>query len=830
MNMAKGHNFALRAVAALVVGTGILQDAPASGITVNLVEEGKALMPVVVATDACDSIREAAAGMADYLGRISGADIEIIEGNGDRGIVLGMPESFTDLPFETAFETDPLHREDYRLRSTATGLYLLGATPLAVHNAVWDVLQRFGYRMFFPTATWEVIPSLPDLQIAVNVDERPDYYSRRVWHATPEWSRRNRTDSGFILRSGHAYGGIIRRNREAFAENPEFLALRGGERGGSKFCISNPGLRELVVADAIARTDADTDSISMDPSDGGGWCECEACDEMGSVSDRVVILANAVAEAINTLDLGPKYVGIYAYASHSPPPSVDIHPKVIVNIATSFIRGGFTADQLVAEWGRRANKLGLREYYYSYANLPGGGRATDLVYLTRTLTEYHAAGVRFNSANIHDSWGPTGLGHYLMARIMWDIDAADRIEQEIDDFLDNCFAEARKPMRRFYRRMVRFEPGQPRALLSEDLVGNMYRDLAEARTLSDDPSVQARLNDLILYTRHVELYHQTQNLSGDARQKRYEDWVQHSFRFADSKMIHTQRMDGRHYAPGGVTPVDRIEGRLVQIRAAATPYTDEQIDSMLAEGIANNALLDFEPIEFSDDLVPVTPLNLPETAIGDYGNAGRHRGTRTFYIWMNEPGDLRLRVRGGITYSDRGPVQLELFSPLNELEEAEDQDLETVLPDQEWYDVVLHTPYAGLHRLVTRCSGGRHQIEFPEDMPECLRGGFRAHVGIASAWFYVPRGTTVVGGYVDAGSGGIWDAEGNRRYDFEEAGGRGYFSVPVPEGQDGRAWRVRAWRGRGQLRLMTVPNYLAREARLLLLPREVVEADSVAVP
>jgi hypothetical protein len=71
------------------------------------------------------------------------------------------------------------------------------------------------------------------------------------------------------------------------------------------------------------------DSISMDPSDGGGWCECEGCKVMGSVSTRVVTLANEVAQAINTLDLGPKYVGHYAYNFHSAPPAIRIHPFVI---------------------------------------------------------------------------------------------------------------------------------------------------------------------------------------------------------------------------------------------------------------------------------------------------------------------------------------------------------------------------------------------------------------------------------------------------------------------------------------------------------------------
>jgi len=73
--------------------------------------------------------------------------------------------------------------------------------------------------------------------------------------------------------------------------------------------------------------------------------------------------------------------------------------------------------------------------------------------------------------------------------------------------------------------------------------------------------------------------------------------------------------------------------------------------------------------------------------------------------------------------------------------------------------------------------------------------------------------------------GGLFDGDGNEVYSFEDGVRRGDFSVAVPEGQDGRLWRARTWRGRGELRLMTVPPYLALDAKRLLLPREVVERD-----
>ena len=132
---------------------------------------------------------------------------------------------------------------------------------------------------------------------------------------------------GFRLNSGHAYDAIIAQNRAEFENHPDWLAQVGGKRelrGDAKFCVSNAELRKFVVAWAGAqiKKSPEQDSISMDPGDGGGWCECEACAKLGSVSDRVVTLANEVAVAINALGLGAKYVGHYAYNQHCAPPRI----------------------------------------------------------------------------------------------------------------------------------------------------------------------------------------------------------------------------------------------------------------------------------------------------------------------------------------------------------------------------------------------------------------------------------------------------------------------------------------------------------------------------
>ncbi len=59
----------------------------------------------------------------------------------------------------------------------------------------------------------------------------------------------------------------------------------------------------------------------------------------------------------------------------------------------------------------------------------------------------------------------------------------------------------------------------------------------------------------------------------------------------------------------------------------------------------------------------------------------------------------------------------------------------------------------------------------------------------------------------------------------QKEGNPGYWSVPVAPGQDGKLWILQGMKG--QIMLMTVPPYLARSADEMLLPAEVVKADSV---
>ena len=844
----------MRTVVLLMIAmlpAGRLADAQASDAApITLAKEHVALLSIVTGKDAPERVTVAAHDLATYLEKISGASFEIKAGDGLSGIAVGVADDFPSLPFRNVLAVkETAGREAYILRSHGSGIYVIGATELAVENAVWDLLYHLGYRQFFPGKTWEVLPKTADLKISVDETRKPDYVSRRIWYGYgpwdynegpyKQWCLRNRAGAGFNLSTGHAYGSIVRHNKALFDAHPEFLALVDGKRkatGDAKLCIGNTDLRKLVVDYALRcfEKDPTADSISMDPSDGGGWCECEACAALGSNSDRALTLANEVAEAVNR-KYQDKYVGIYAYNHHSPPPGIRVHPNVIISVACGFIKGGYTVDEIVSGWSKQGATLGIREYYSVNTwdrDMPGRARGGNLDYLKRTIPEFYGKGARFMSAESSDNWGPNGLGYYVASRLLWDIDEAKRTDEIVDDFLTRAFGAAKEPMAEFYRLI----DGANRSLVMDDLMGRMFRRLAEARKLADTSEVVARINDLILYARYVELFDQYSSSKGSARQPAFETLIRHAYRMRKTMMVHTKALyrDLVNRDKQVTIPEQALWSIPEEDNPwkSSEPFTDEELAGYLSNGIADHPLvkLGFAPIAFSDSLGPASSLNLPEVKPG---NIQAGRGIQTFYTWVEEaPSTIELKITGGLIswYRDRGNVKVELWSLGGASERGEKVTLvardRSVPPDGVERTVQLRVKDAGAYKITVSDGGDRTRVTRQPGTAMTFRSSLDEPLNVSGRWslyFYVPQGTTVIGMF-GGGNGDLLDPDGQKVFTFNEKKA-GYFGVSVQKGHDGKLWKIS--HAAGAIRLMTVLPYLARNAEELLLPVEVVKKDAM---
>src|SRR5207248_3680764 len=139
-------------------------------------------------------------------------------------------------------------------------------------------------------------------------------------------------------------------------------------------------------------------------------------------------------------------------------------------------------------------------------------------------------------------------------------------------------------------------------------------------------------------------------------------------------------------------------------------------------------------------------------------------------------------------------------------------------PDKKEHEVRLSPRAPGLHRLEFADRSGGTVLVWPAEMPWTIPAGQEEAAELQGRWtmyFYVPKGTKEVAGYAD-GPGELQDGDGQKVFTFTSR--PDYFSIPVAPGQQGRLWKFADCQGKRIL--LTVPPYLARDGRELLLPAE----------
>lgn len=810
----------------------------ASGEAALLSVDGKARATIVIPKQADPEVRAMAEELAEALGRISGGIFQVSDERSGPAVILGTAE---DWPGVLSRPEEPVwHREDYVMRSTDKDtLWIVGQTPLAIQNGIWDLMHQLGFRQFFPGRDWEIWPHQPTISVAVNKTEAPDFLSRRLVYGSGlearimqkrlgerirddllEWRKRNRMESGFTVSAGHVYQAIYRAHAAHFEATPEDISGSGGTAklvAHRQSALNQAAEYTLKTLEQRQKAGKSMDCVSVEPSDGGNWPEDSP---LGSPSNQAVTIANYVAEAIGE-QFPDTRVAMLAYNYHTAPPTIPVSKKVIVIVSEYARKGGYAMDYLLREWARQGARVGIGDpvfniWHYN-RDLPGKGRATDIERIVKNIPALHAEGAQFWGGSVSAAWAPQGLGHYLISRLLWDVSEAGNLEGILNDFYATSFGPVAPEMRHFFEKYL-LASGRP--LLSEDLIGRMYRKLEEAMAKTADSSIRTRLAGFVSYVRYLELYLAYNNSDPDTRQEKYEELARFGARGQASNNILFSHYAARHWPPRwdkALTAWEPSEGEEI------LPLQQDEILEILRNGIANNKLNAFEAVAFSKQL---GPWQGKAGEGGDYSTPIMTRSDNTLYLFAPEAGTtFQFEVSGGNQWPMRGPVKLRLYAEEHEIPE-ECMDEVTVPADKTTHTVRLKSPYAGLHRLVFGDGSiGGTKISWPEGqkaaIPASPEENFHFTMSrIPDLVFYVPKKTKVIGGYSERPRGSLLAPDGSVAFDFSSQEGPDYFSVDVPPGQDGQWWTFH--RTQGKKLLMTVPPYLSRSPGEGLMPLEVL--------
>jgi hypothetical protein len=455
--------------------------------------------------------------------------------------------------------------EDFIIVGTAEKLLIIASHPTGLSRGIYSYLDQLGCKWYFPGDVWTHIPVLKNIEIRQKKYVTPsfalrDFFGTGGLFPVPsiteddivkanweDWKRRNRM-GGSVRLGGHYWETFNLRYKKELLDHPEYLAEIKGKRVewhvSSKFCISNKALQELFVGDRVKAMreelkksgySAEKIIIGVDPSDGGGHCECGNCKKMGSVSDRVFFLANLVAKKF-AAESSRAYVNLYAYNEHAAPPALSLEPNVIVQIIPYAFQNVGTPQQMITLWKKKSRNLYLYDYYgipdwHYEVPLTGRWSVYELEKKLKYWKQNEVKGVLFESSN---GIGTTGLGLYLVSRLGWN--SNEDIGKTIAGFYRHMFGKGDSWVKKYYDK-ISFDFKE----IAD--VPYLYNALEQAETgATGDQQVRARVNLLRAYIHYAALYYQYKNSKNKINDGSWERLIQYAWEIYPTMMVHTTRV------------------------------------------------------------------------------------------------------------------------------------------------------------------------------------------------------------------------------------------------------------------------------------------------
>ncbi|MEO6906566.1 MAG: DUF4838 domain-containing protein [Abditibacteriaceae bacterium] len=809
-----------------------------SKISLQLAEDGKALLPIVISEKASASTQAVAKELADYLSRISGATFEVKTGDGTTGIVLGTMADFPTPALDKALQIvngfDGV--EAYAIRTREKKVLLLGATDLGASHAAFRFLDELGYRHFFPNSAWEVVPKIPDLKWHLDITDRPQILVRSIWFEAgsgtaqaekdyQNWKRHNAEAASFGVNiSGGGMAAPF--TKEILAAHPEYEPLLKQADGTFKRQwdgswqpeLGNPGARKVIVDYAVNffKQNPTADMVNLDPADDNTYSQSPETLKLGTTSNRIFGMANEAAKAVEKAFPGQhKMVGLLSYNMYYDPPSFKMEPNVHIQLSSIGVNPKYSSEERLKSWAQRSHNLGVYEYYSVFAwsqdKLLGSYVNGVRGYQQHVRDDLVAHNIISISAESTSSWGSNGRGYYVANKLLWNPNLD--LNALLNDFYDKAFGPAAGAMKKYYEDLS--PDNDP--LLSGSLLGVAFRDMNEATEAAKDrPDVMARLDQLKLYLRYEDLmwrkYNDGQNIDNNLIMSnlfRTRDYALTSW-----EMIR-QQWGGGKYPGQPDSPVWMKDDK---------PYTHEEIEADFQDGLKY-----YEPrirnvlprLKYSTDLVLVKWPELP-TEVEKTDLSQTYQGSMRYALYSLHGDPLEFTTEAGDAWG---------YKTSWTVTDASGKVLDEGKPAAK--EVVIHkiaVPAPGLYYLNYNDPGAYWTFTTNPNTPATIvvlpdsYNGRNARA-MGQSYFYVPKGTKVLQ-YFATSTHWLYGPDGSKQQRVQQ--GNDYVTTTIPKGMDGKIWSFGDMT-LGKIYFANAPSYLSASPNMLLVPREVAEKDGLEI-
>lgn len=400
----------------------------------------------------------AADELATYLSKSTGQPHRVLAENNpeatNAGFFVGRCQALKNQPFYT----DELAIEEFIITAKDGRLYIWGddkpGNPLRATTrggtlfGVYDFLEKeLGIVWLWPGPDGEDVPHR-DWDLLKNFSRRsaPAFLIRGTqlsyMRFEPKeistemnlWCRRQKLGWGVSAWFGHSwYYYVLKTGVDK--KHPEWLALYGGERRMPHCCTSNPEFRNYIVEQVFKYPiNKNKDIVSISPSDGYGFCECENCRKLDppgidynhglpALSNRHWDYANYIAREVKKRD--PKRgVGMFAYTSYSEAPDNIDKFEDNLYVSMTFSKAYFVKPDLkkaffsrLSKWQTKGVKIIGREYWgmHYWLSMP--------YIFTRQISEsmpvLFKAGLVGMYGEIQKDFATQGPNYFLVSQMMW---------------------------------------------------------------------------------------------------------------------------------------------------------------------------------------------------------------------------------------------------------------------------------------------------------------------------------------------------------------------------------------------------------------------------
>lgn len=421
--------------------------------------------------------QNAAQELADHLRQITGAHFDIRPPNPRETLFqLAVGPAAAQAIGLSPSVFKKFGPEDFIWRTVRRGLALSGApgSPRGTLYAVMTFLDEvLGCRWWTPSAA--AIPRQADLAIpALNRTVRPPFEYREVlyrqnWDVA--WSVRNRTNGlweddvhpglppewgGHMKYAAfvHTLVGVLL-PADAFETHPDWFAEMDGRRHPDQPCCTHPAVIEAVIRKTreLLQADPQATLISISQNDNHTYCRCSRCEPInrreGSPAGPLLMLVNAVAEALADEFPQVSFDTLAYLFSRRPPRHIRPHPRVIIRLCSfecDFLHpldhpnnAPFFKD--LVGWSKICKRMYIWDYVTNYAHflLPHPDWPV-LAANIRLFRRHQVRGV-FEQANNSSLGGEFAeLRGWVLARLLWNPDL--KPEALIHEFLCGYYGPA----------------------------------------------------------------------------------------------------------------------------------------------------------------------------------------------------------------------------------------------------------------------------------------------------------------------------------------------------------------------------------------------------